>query len=866
MGRYGKPTSTPQSGVIPYTATPTGRKFHASWAFVRGILGPYGSGKSSMCCMEVLGRAMEQNPFEGVRRSRWAFIRSTYNELITTTMKTWKEWVPESVCPITMGTPISAFGRFPLKDGTMVELEVIFLSLDREEDTKKLKSLELTGGWINEAKDLPEIALNDLKSRVRRFPSKRLGGYAWSGVIMDTNPPDEDSWWYRVFEEEKPRGYELFKQPPAILEIPRKSDSEPRQYVPNTGQGAYPSAENVENHNEGFNYWMDLVPGASEAWIKVYLMGQYGSIYSGRPVYHEYDDDLHCAKEELQPYRGMPYILGFDYGLCYSDDTEVLTRDGWKFFKDVDEKRDTAATLNPATKAVSFTKINFKIARDYSGEMLQFSTHNMDFLVTPEHRVPYTCRDTPNVFRFSSAEDLESRQTSHRYIQLAGHWDGPGYSLLGLPEDLSMRVWGWYLAEGCCYSKGSHAKVSIYQKTRAEELEKVLFDPAWRGIGIEWRKSGIVYSATSRRLCRLFGTTGLSGSKYIPDDVKMATRDGARAFLDAFVSGDGYRRSRTKINSGIGRKQTGEWCCATISTRLKDDLQEMMMKAGWGSSARVQHGKGSTMRDGRKIPPCDIWIITAKRLKRAEITPGSASRVSYSGKIYCLNVPFHTLYVRRNGKPCWNGNTPACVIAQVSPKGQLRVLDELVSGAPLSMRRNLDPDRYVPDMGIRQFATSVVKPYITTRYENMVFTSIGDPRGDVRAQSDETTCIEELERAGIPTEMARTNIFIARREAVSGYLTRLIGPREAAFLLSPRCHVLRKGFQGAYKYREVKDTREKREPEKNIFSHVQDGLQYIAMYAAGDNFLNRSGDGGGALYAGSDRALPIKDAPFGAWD
>jgi DNA-directed RNA polymerase II subunit RPB2 len=33
--------------------------------------------------------------------------------------------------------------------------------------------------------------------------------------------------------------------------------------------------------------------------------------------------------------------------------------------------------------------------------------------------------------------------------------------------------------------------------------------------------------------------------------------------------------------------------------------------------------------------------------------------VSFSGKVYCLEVPGHVFYVRRNGKPVWTGNSRA---------------------------------------------------------------------------------------------------------------------------------------------------------------------------------------------------------------
>ena len=52
-----------------------------------------------------------------------------------------------------------------------------------------------------------------LIGRLKRYPSMRDGGPSWSGLIMDTNPPDDDSWWYKLFEEEKPGNARLFKQP-----------------------------------------------------------------------------------------------------------------------------------------------------------------------------------------------------------------------------------------------------------------------------------------------------------------------------------------------------------------------------------------------------------------------------------------------------------------------------------------------------------------------------------------------------------------------------------------------------------------------------------------------------------------------------
>ena len=69
--------------------------------------------------------------------------------------------------------------------------EVLFRALDRPADVKKLLSLELTGAWVNEAREVPKAIIDGLQGRVGRYPSMREGGCTWSGLMMDTNPPPD---------------------------------------------------------------------------------------------------------------------------------------------------------------------------------------------------------------------------------------------------------------------------------------------------------------------------------------------------------------------------------------------------------------------------------------------------------------------------------------------------------------------------------------------------------------------------------------------------------------------------------------------------------------------------------------------------
>lgn len=261
------------------------RAFMKSDAFVRGIRGPFGSGKSTACVMEILRRAkMQKVGTDGKRRSRWAVIRNTYPELKTTTIKTWHQWVNPSIGRwVDNGPPMHH-----ITEGDL-DLEVIFLAMDKPDDIAKLLSMELTGAWVNEARELPKAVIDGLTGRVGRYPSVLMGGTAWSGIIMDTNPPDNDHWWYKLAEEVHPEGWEFFAQP----------------------SGRADNAENRDNLPP--NYYERQVAGKDEDWIKVYVDAEYGFVREGKPIYPEYRDHLHAREFDIIP--SLPMYVGIDFGL-----------------------------------------------------------------------------------------------------------------------------------------------------------------------------------------------------------------------------------------------------------------------------------------------------------------------------------------------------------------------------------------------------------------------------------------------------------------------------------------------------------------------------------------------------------------------
>ena len=351
--------------IRPYVPEPTAKRFHVDNSDVRGIMGPVGTGKTVICCMEAWSRMLEQKVgTDGItRRSRWAFIRNTYPELISTTMKTWQDWIPDQICHINMSPPITGKMKFGLGDGTRVEAELIFMAIDRPEDVRKLKSLELTGAFLNEASELDEQVVEMALQRTGRYPAKIDGGTSWSGVIMDTNPPSDDHWWHTRAEHKKPINHRFFRQPPAVLPVYGEGNNTgiPDNYVANEGQiDGIPPAENVKWQDLGYNYWLRQAHGADPEWIKVYLMGEYGSIIKGKPVYPEYNDASHFHQDDIDVFRGLPLIIGWDFGLTPACAFVQVSAKGGVYVidecvsEDMELRRFVEEIVNPKIRAEYF--------------------------------------------------------------------------------------------------------------------------------------------------------------------------------------------------------------------------------------------------------------------------------------------------------------------------------------------------------------------------------------------------------------------------------------------------------------------------------------------------------------------------------
>lgn len=295
-------------------------QFLLSDAFVAGLRGPIGSGKSTAAVMKCLtiSQAQEKQK-DGRRYSRGAIIRNTYPELVSTTMKTWHQWVPKDLGY--WGRRDNGPPTHHIRDNEL-DMEVMFVSLDRPADVKKVLGMELTWAWGNEARELEKAIIDGLTGRVGRFrPPKKVEKADYRCVnpqiLLDTNPPEQGHWWYVLAERDTTTQANadliasVTKAEAELRALGLLGARQPLFHFLAQPDANCPDAENRQNLPP--DYYAKASAGKSEEWKKVYIRGEYGFVQDGRPVYPEFREHLHV--KEFEPNPRLPLSIGIDFGL-----------------------------------------------------------------------------------------------------------------------------------------------------------------------------------------------------------------------------------------------------------------------------------------------------------------------------------------------------------------------------------------------------------------------------------------------------------------------------------------------------------------------------------------------------------------------
>ncbi len=392
----------------------------------------------------------------------------------------------------------------------------------------------------------------------------------------------------------------------------------------------------------------------------------------------------------LQGFRGVPgkiesappkhfrtalgQLVNFIYtlqGECYSDDTEVLTDNGWKLFKDMDKENDKVHTLNPATKEIEIQRpVNYFEFENNGKGMIHFKNDETDLLVTPNHNMLVSQHGSDAMeYRFVKAGEWDPETDliptggmgdNLRCIRMAGEsiretaYTGKVYCVEVPNHTLYVRRNG--KATWCGNSAGAQA-VSNFDTLLAPFV----------------RYDQLSYPEVRQAMQEFVFNANIPtrvGFQCMSEDTEILTPEGWMGYADVKV-GQIIKTFDTTtgkledlpVRRMFARPYNGEMYHLTNSD------QDQLLSPGH-RIVRKSHGANAyLLEEIEKVvesqSPVMIPMIgngkPARDISDRDIQDTqieNLEKVNYSGVIWCPNTDNETVVARRNGKAFITGNTP----------------------------------------------------------------------------------------------------------------------------------------------------------------------------------------------------------------
>lgn len=380
---------------------------------------------------------------------------------------------------------------------------------------------------------------------------------------------------------------------------------------------------------------------------------------------------------------------------CLTPDHEVLTERGWINIDNVTSE-DKVCTLNDGKIEYSIPSNFYKFTCN-DEELYHISSQQVDLLTTLNHKM-YIKRRNKNNYELIEAEKIIGKRVQYKKDGINNNTD---YQLelpfnnhhsainVNLNMSLFLEFFGYWMSDGWVstikHDNGNtlenRIELSLGREHDIQRVKALLtnmgYNPSINGTRV------ILYNKQLADYLQQFSLGAIN--KRLPDWVWKLSQGQCRILLSGLIAGDG-----TVMKNGVER-------FFTSSTGLADDFQRLCLHAGWSANkAKIQDAGTEIVICGRKTKSnADYWGLTINKHKNNPMVNHGHTKtqkvqieekVKYTGNVYCIEVPSHIFYVRRNGKAVWTGNS--------NRHGQKGTIGALLRGHDMPRTA----DGIVPDM------------------------------------------------------------------------------------------------------------------------------------------------------------------------
>jgi len=373
--------------------------------------------------------------------------------------------------------------------------------------------------------------------------------------------------------------------------------------------------------------------------------------WESKTVWRKFLTDFCHALMDMTPEVPRHIFIEEAPEFCLTPDTEVLTKNGWKKYDQIQEG-DLAVSFDTSREVYEYEPIQRIIVKEHRGELVRMQSRALDCLMTPDHRaVIRRFQHDPARYKLYPWTFCEGDRLPILFqVPSGGAPGGPGINELS--DDL-LRVIGWVITDGYYhYAKKSKnlgleqssGTVKMGRRMRNEMAEvltrsgcKSMYErPARQSKGPQGPING------KASTCFYFGKDlSAQVNEWLGDNLHRVPR-----ILMENCSEPQLRVLYEGLLEGDGTSQDGKWrfFYPGLDEGLADDFQELATRLG------VRTVKSFVKQNGQWrvaiAPKTNHWVRRSK------------SRVPYAGTVWCITVESGAFVARRNGRVFVTGNCP----------------------------------------------------------------------------------------------------------------------------------------------------------------------------------------------------------------
>lgn len=387
------------------------------------------------------------------------------------------------------------------------------------------------------------------------------------------------------------------------------------------------NGEPYDHRHGGFmgKKWDSFVPHP-DLWKEVYRVlkpGGHALVFAGTRTQDLMTIALRLAGFEVRDVIEWLYF-------CLSDDTQALTREGWKSYKELTEY-DHVMQWDSETGEMSWVVPEAIHVFPYEGKMLNFKSASTDQLVTPNHRMYVDVKKHSRNEYAGKYEVFEARELKRHWFKkfpLAGSYKGN--KSVGTNR---AKLLGWFLTDAWVHADGKAVMFSQSKPDTLVKLREVLDNAS-----VTYSEYTKEPKKDTHNVEHTFYVTGKDadwlldnyGNRRFNDHLLDLVIDERKALLESLIDGDGSRSKEGLLT--FWSKDEG----------FRNFVRQLMFTLDMRTSVDPKKGcvRGSTR-----------FSSTELQYKHG------VHEVDYAGEVWCVTVPKGAFVVKRNDHVFITGNS-----------------------------------------------------------------------------------------------------------------------------------------------------------------------------------------------------------------